>query len=94
MMPHDFFELLYSYMNKRSSDNIQAQLKKDSTYQYAIEKETESYPKYENLNLPEEQNKMIKEYIDSIYNTNSAYSQVLFCIRVQCCFSLLSELAN
>lgn len=94
MIQHDFFELLYSYMKERSSDNIQAQLKKDSTYQYAIEKETEAYQKYEDLNLPEEQDKIIEEYIDLIHDTNWAYSQVLFRIGMQCCFSLLLKLAD
>lgn len=94
MIQHNFFELLYSYMKERSFDNIQAQLKKDSTYQCAIEKETEFYQKYEDLNLPEEQEKIIEEYIDSIHNTNSAYSQVHFRIGMQCCFSLLLKLSN
>lgn len=74
MIQHDFFELLYNYMNEHSSGSIQAHLKKDNMYQCVLEKE--SYQKYENLNLPEEQNKIIEEYIDSIHDTNSAYSQV------------------
>lgn len=39
-----------------------------------LEKETESYQKYEDLNLSEEQDKIIEEYIDSIHDTNSTYS--------------------
>lgn len=60
MIQHDFFELLYSYMNERSSDNIQAQIKKDSTYQCATKNEAKTYQKYEDLNLPEKRDKIIE----------------------------------
>lgn len=86
--------MLYSYLEERSDNNIHSQLNADSEYQNALEEECELYQQYESLNLSEEQCKIIENWVDAVSATNSAYSSVIFRMGMQCCFSLLVQLAD
>ena len=46
------------------------------------------------LNLSDEQRKVIMQWIDAIQAQESAYTAVVFRMGMQCCFSLLMQLAD
>lgn len=94
MIDTKIFDLLYSYLEERSDNNVQSQLNTDSDYQKVLTEECECYQQYENLNLPNEQCKIIEDWVDAVTTTNSAYSSVIFRMGMQCCFSLLVQLAD
>ena len=94
MIEHKIFDLLYTYLEQRSGNNVRDQLNADSDYQKAIAEECALYQKYENLNLSKEQCSIIEDWTDAITARNAAYSMVVFRMGMQCCFSLLMQLAN
>lgn len=94
MIDTKIFDMLYSYLEERSDNNIHSQLNADHVYQSALEEECELYQQYENLNLSEEQCKIIEDWVDAVSATNSAYSSVTFRMGMQCCFSLLMQLVD
>ena len=94
MIDTKIFDMLYSYLEERSDNNVRSQLNADTEYQKALTKECECYQQYENLNLSEEQCKVIEKWVDAVTATNSAYSAVIFRMGMQCCFSLLMQLAD
>ena len=49
---------------------------------------------YENLGLSKEQCKVIDQWADVIHAKNAAYSIAVFCMEMQCCFSLLIQLTS
>lgn len=94
MIDTKIFDMLYSYLEERSDDNVGSQLNADPEYQNALAEECELYQQYENLNLSKEQCKVIENWIDAVTTTNSAYSTVIFRMGMQFCFSLLMQLAD
>ena len=94
MMNTDFFQLLYAHLEERSFNNVYEQLKQDETYQEVLQAERVLFEKYEGLELSEEQCKVIEQWTDSIHVKNAAYSMVIFRMGMQCCFSMLIQLAN
>ena len=94
MIDTKIFDMLYSYLEERSDNNIHSQLNADPEYQNALEEECNLYQQYENLNLSEEQCKVIENWLDAVSTTNSAYSAVMFRMGMQFCFSLLIQLAD
>ena len=57
-------------------------------------KETELSEQYKKLDLSDEQQKIITQWIDSIQAQESAYTAVVFRMGMQFCFSLLIQLAD
>ncbi|SHN05773.1 hypothetical protein SAMN02746066_04647 [Anaerosporobacter mobilis DSM 15930] len=94
MIDTKIFDMLYSYLEERSDNNVRSQLNADPEYQNALAEECELYQKYENLNLSKEQCKVIENWVDAVTAQNSTYSAVLFRMGMQCCFSLLMQLAD
>ena len=94
MIDTKIFDMLYSYLEEQSDNNIHSQLNADSEYQNALEEECNLYQQYENLNLPEEQCTVIENWVDAVTATNSTYSAVIFRMGMQCCFSLTMQLAD
>lgn len=49
---------------------------------------------YDNLDLSDEQRKVINHWIDAIHPQNEAYTTVVFRMEMQCCFSLIMALTD
>lgn len=49
---------------------------------------------YNNLDLSDDQRKVIRSWIDAIHAQEAAYTAVVFRMRMQCCFALFLELAD
>ena len=94
MMNTDFFQLLYTHLEERSFNNVYEQLKQDDEYQEALRAENILFEQYEDLELSEEQCKVIEQWTDASHAKNAAYSMVIFRMGMQCCFSLLMELTG
>jgi hypothetical protein len=94
MMNTDFFQLLYTHLEERSFNNVYEKLKQEEEYQETLRAENILFERYEGLELPEEQRKVIEQWTDAIHAKNTAYSMVIFRMGMQCCFSLLMQLAN
>lgn len=94
MMNTDFFQLLCTHLEERSFNNVYEQLKQDEEYQEVLRAENMLFEQYDGLELLEEQRKVIEQWTDAVHAKNSAYSMVIFRMRMQCCFSLLMELAG
>ena len=94
MMNTDFFQLLYTHLEERSFNNVYEKLKQDEEYQEVLQVERILFEQYEGLELSEEQFKVIEQWTDAIHAKNAAYSMVIFRMGMQCCFSLLMELAD
>ena len=90
----DFFNLLYNYLEERQHDNISQNVRKDANYLKATHQEHKLRSQYENLNLSDEQQTIILDWIDAITAQNEAYTAVVFRMAMQCCFALLLELAD
>ena len=93
-MNHDFFNLLYNYLEERQQNNISQNVRKDADYLKATHQEQKLHSRYENLNLSDEQRTVILDWIDAITDQNEAYTTVVFRMAIQCCFSLLLELSD
>ena len=90
----DFFNLLYNYLEERQHDNISQNVRKDADYLKATHQEHKLRSQYETLNLSDEQQTIILDWIDAITAQNEAYTAVVFRMAMQCCFALLLELAD
>ena len=94
MINTSFFQLLYTHLEERSFNNVYEKLKQEEAYQEALRAERMLFEQYEGLELSEEQCKVIEQWTDAIHAKNAAYSMVIFRMGMQCCFSLLMELAD
>ena len=93
-MNHNFFNLLYHYLEERQYNNISQNVRKDADYLKATHQEQKLRSQYENLNLSDDQQTVILDWTDAITDQNEAYTAVVFRMAMQCCFSLLLELAD
>lgn len=94
MMDMDFFQLLYNHLEERRYNNICQNAKQDTNYLKATMLENELNAEYENLNLSDEQRNVIMQWIGAIHAQEAAYTVVAFRMGMQCCFSLLVQLAD
>ncbi len=94
MMDTDFFKLFYIHLEEREFHNVCQNLKQDEEYLEASMQETELCRAFENLALPKEQKETIRQWIETIHAQNAAYTMVVFLMAMQCCFSLLVQLAD
>ena len=94
MMDMDIFQLLYNHLEERHYNNICQNAKQDANYLKATVLENELNAEYEKLNLSDEQQNVIMQWIDAIHAQEAAYTVVAFRMGMQCCFSLLMQLAN
>lgn len=83
----DFFRLVLYYLQERQTNNVYSNLQKDAEYLNAAEQEQELCNQYENLNLTDEQRKIISRWIDAIHAQNCAYTSVVFRMAMQYGFS-------
>lgn len=81
-------------MEERSVNNVCDQPNLDNDYQEVLQAECDIYQQYESLNLPKEQDKIVEAWGEAITAKNAAYSSVVFRMGMQCCFSLLLQLAD
>ena len=94
MMDMDFFQLLYNHLEKRHYNNFYQNAKQDANYLKATIQENAFNEEYEKLNLSDEQRNFIMQWIDAIHAQEAAYTVVAFGMGMQCCFSLLLQLAD
>lgn len=94
MMDMDFFQLLYNHLEERHYNNICQNAKQDANYLKSTMQENELNDQYEKLNLSDEQRNIIMQWIDAIHAQEAAYTVVAFRMGMQCCFSLLMQLAD
>ena len=94
MMDMDIFQLLYNHLEERHYNNICQNAKQDANYLKATVLENELNAEYEKLNLSDEQQNVIMQWIDAIHAQEAAYTIVAFRMGMQCCFSLLMQVAN
>ena len=94
MLNTDIFDLLYSQLEEGRVNKILENLKLDVAYQEALQEESVISQQYEALNLTKEQDKIIEAWGEAITARNAAYSAVIFRMGMQCCFSLLMQLAD
>lgn len=94
MMDMDFFQLLYNHLEERHYNNFYQNAKQDADYLKATMLENELSDQYEKLNLSNEQRNVIMQWIAAIHSQEAAYTVVAFRIGMQCCFSLLMQLAD
>lgn len=94
MINTDIFDLLYSQLEEGRVNKVLENLKADVDYQEALQEECAIYQQYESLNLTKEQDKIVEAWGDAITARNGAYSAVIFRMGMQCCFSLLMQLAD
>ena len=69
-------------------------MKQDADYLETTLKESELNEQYKKLDLSDEQQKVITQWIDAIQAQNSAYTAVVFRMGTQLCFFLLIQLAD
>ena len=93
-MDIDFWNLLYNHLEERHYNNFYQNVKQDADYLKATIQENKLNEQYEKLNLSDEQRNVIMQWIDAIHAQESTYSAVVFRIGMQCCFSLLMQLAD
>ena len=94
MMNIDIFQLFLNYLTERHHNNIYQNIQQDVDYLEATMKENKLNQQYKNLNLSDEQRKIIMQWIDAIQAQESAYTAVVFRMGMQFCFSLLMQLAD
>ena len=94
MMNMDIFQLFFNYLEERPYNNVYQNMKQDADYLEATTKETELSQQFKELDLSDEQRKIIMQWIDAIQAQESAYTAVVFRLGMQCCFSLLVQLAD
>ena len=94
MMDMDIFQLLYNHLEERHYNNICQNTKQDANYLKATVLENELNAEYEKLNLSDEQQNVIMQWIDAIHAQEAAYTIVAFRMGMQCCFSLLMQLTT
>ena len=94
MMDMDFFQLLYNHLEERHYNNFYQNAKQDAHYLKATMLENKLNDQYEKLDLSDEQKNIIMQWIDAIHAQEAAYTVVAFRMGMQCCFSLLMQLAD
>lgn len=90
----NFFQLVQYYLEERLSNNIHANLKRDTDYLKASQQEKELCNQYEKLDLTVEQRQVINEWIDAIHAQECAYTAVVFRMAMQYGFSILLKLTD
>lgn len=90
----DFWNLLYTHLEERRYDSIYQNAKQDADYLKFSQQEQKFSDQYDNLDLSDEQRKVITHWIDAIHAQDEAYTAVVFRMAMQCCFALLLELAD
>ena len=93
-MDMDIFQLLYNHLEERHYNNFYQNAKQDANYLKATMQENELNEEYEKLDLSDEQKNVITQWIDAIHAQEAAYTVVAFRMGMQCCFSLLMQLAD
>jgi len=93
-MNMDIFQLFFNYLEERPYNNIHQNMKQDADYLEAMMLENKLNDQYQQLDLSDEQRKIIMQWIDTIQAQESAYTAVVFRMGMQFCFSLLMQLAN
>lgn len=81
-------------MEERPYNNSHQNVKQDADYLEATMKENELSVQYQQLNLSDEQHKVITQWMDAIQAQESAYTAVVFRMGMQLCFSLLMQLTD
>ncbi len=94
MMNMDIFQLFFNHLEERLYNNIYQNMKQDADYLEASLLENELNEQYKKLDLSDEQRKVITQWIEAIQAQESAYTAVVFRMGMQCCFSLLLQLAD
>ncbi len=94
MMNLDIFQLFFNYLEERPYNNVYQNIKQDADYLEAATKETELSQQFKELDLSNEQRKIIMRWTDAIQAQESAYTAVVFRMGMQLCFSLLMQLFN
>lgn len=94
MCDTDFSQLLIYASGRTGHNNVYQNLQQDTEYLDATAEEAELCEQYENLDLSKEQRNIIKKWIARIHAQNAAYTSVVFRMAMQCCFSLLMQLAD
>lgn len=94
MRDTNFSQLLFMPLKEREHNNVYQNLQKDIEYLNVTAEEASLCEQYENLDLSEEERNPIKKWITAIHAQNAAYTSVVFRMAMQCCFSLLMQLAN
>ena len=94
MMNMDIFQLFFNYLEERPYSNIYQNMKQDADYLEATAKETElTQSAIQRIGFIGRTEKIIIQWTDAIQAQESAYTAVGFRLGMQCCFSLLMELA-
>ena len=94
MMNMDIFQLFFNYLEELPYNNIHQNVKQDADYLEAMMLENKLNDQYQQLDLSDEQRKIIMQWIDAIQAQESAYTAVVFRMGMQFCFSLLMQLAD
>lgn len=81
-------------LKARQYNNVYQNVKQDTDYLEAATKETELSQQFKELDLSDEQRKIIMRWTDAIQAQESAYTAVVFRMGMQLCFSLLMQLFN
>ena len=68
--------------------------KQDTNYLNSTMLENELNAEYEKLDLSDEQQNVIMQWIDAIHAQEATYTVVAFRMGLQCCFSLLLQLPD
>ncbi len=94
IMSMNIFQLFFNYLEERPYNNVYQNIKQNVDYLEAVTKETELSQQFKELDLSDEKRKIIMQWIDAIQAQESAYTTVVFRMGMQCCFSLLMQLAD
>lgn len=94
MMNMDIVQLFFNFLEERPYDNIHQNIKQNADYLETTIQENKFNEKYQQLDLSNEQKKVIMQCTDAIQAQESAYTAVVFRMGMQFCFSLLMQLAD
>ena len=94
MSYHRFLQSAFNHLEERRYNNVCQNAKKDAGYLKATQLEQELSNCYDKLDLSDEQRNVIDRWIDAIQAQEAAYSVIVFRMGMQCCFSLLMQLAD
>ncbi len=86
----DFWNLLYTHLEEQRYDSIY----QNADYLKFSQQVQKFSNQYDNLDLSDEQRKIINHWIDAIHAQDEVYTAVVFRMVMQCCFALLLELAD
>ena len=71
---YGYFQLFFNYLEERPYNNIHQNVKQDADYLEAMMLENKLNDQYQQLNLSDEQRKIIMQWTDAIQAQNSAYT--------------------